>query len=318
MTTALAAVPRPSTPGAEMTALERFFPHEVTWRGTISAGGMGPGTPVMTADGRGAHSLVQDGRWVVGDYRQEQRLLDGTPVLTWQLHWVAGWDPARGTYRATVADCYGHAEVLDGRIDGDRLVFESTGDPPVRIRLTWELTGPAVMLWRNELRAGDGPWSLVEEYTCRTVPGVPAARRPAVVDAVRRFNRRRLNPVMLHLAGRRHCYAARLEHTGRRSGRAYATPVVARPVPGGFAVPLAYGRDVDWRHNLGATGRGVLVVDGVRYAVTSPRTVPAAEVTGALTPYRRRMLRGIPEYLVLTAEAAPAPGRAATAGGPAR
>lgn len=74
-------------------------------------------------------------------------------------------------------------------------------------------------------------------------------------------------------------------------------------MPGGFAVPLAYGRDVDWRHNLRSAGRGVLVVDGVRYVVTSPRTVPAAEVTGALSPYWRRMLRGVPEFLVLTADA---------------
>lgn len=305
MTTAVAAVPKPVTPGSEMAALTRFFPREVTWTGTIRAGGMGPGTPAMTADGRGTHTCAQDGRWVLGDYRQEQYLPDGTPVLTWQLHWVAGWDPARGTYRATVADCYGHAEVLDGRIDGDRLVFESTGDPPVRIRLTWDLADPAVILWRNEMCTAGGPWSLVEEYRCTPVSRRPATRRRGTVDAVRRFNRRTLNPLMLHLAGRRHWYAARLEHMGRRSGRPYATPVVARPVPGGFAVPLAYGRHVDWRHNLEAAGGGVLVVGGVRYAVTAPRTVPAAEVTGALTPHWRRMLRGIPEYVVLTADAAP-------------
>ena len=38
-------------------------------------------------------------------------------------------------------------------------------------------------------------------------------------DAVRRFNRRWLNPVMLRMAGRPNWYAARLEHVGRRSGR---------------------------------------------------------------------------------------------------
>lgn len=65
-----------------------------------------------TAVGSATHTVIQDGRWVVGDFGQEQYLLDGTHVLTWQLHWVAGWDPAPGEYRATVADCYGHAEVL--------------------------------------------------------------------------------------------------------------------------------------------------------------------------------------------------------------
>ena len=44
-------------------------------------------------------------------------------------------------------------------------MFESVGGPPVRIRLTWELAGPA-LTWRNEMAVGGGPWSLVEEYLC--------------------------------------------------------------------------------------------------------------------------------------------------------
>ena len=44
-----------------MAALARFYP-DVTWTGTIAAGGMGPGTPEMTAHGRGIHQLIQDGR----------------------------------------------------------------------------------------------------------------------------------------------------------------------------------------------------------------------------------------------------------------
>ena len=97
--TALDAVPRPITPGAEMAALLRFH-RDITWTGSISAGGMGPGTPAMTAQGSGTHTTIQDGRWVVGDYRQEQYLLDGTHVLTWQLHWVRDRTPP-GEYRAT-------------------------------------------------------------------------------------------------------------------------------------------------------------------------------------------------------------------------
>ena len=114
MTTTLDTVPKPIMPGAEMADLLRFH-RDISWTGTIAEGGMGPGTPAMTASGSGTHTLIQDGRWVVGDYRQDQHLLDGTHVLTWQLHWVAGWDPALGEYRATVADCYGHAEVMGGR-----------------------------------------------------------------------------------------------------------------------------------------------------------------------------------------------------------
>jgi hypothetical protein len=49
----------------------------------------------------------------------------------------------------------------------------------------------------------------------------------SVRDAVRVFNKYALNPVMMHLAGRKYWYAAVIRHVGRRSRQAYATPVVA-------------------------------------------------------------------------------------------
>ncbi len=122
-------------------------------------------------------------------------------------------------------------------------------------------------------------------------------------DAVRRFNRRWLNPAMLRLAGRPHWYAARLEHLGRRSGRVYATPVVAKPVAGGFAVPLPYGRHVDWLRNVEAAGRAWLQVDGERYQVADPRIVPVTEIETQLPAFYRRSSRRsmIQEWLLLTA-----------------
>lgn len=297
MTTIPDTVPEPVAPGEEMAALRRFH-RDTTWTGTIAAGGMGPGTPPMSATGSGTHHSIQDGRWVVGDYRQEQYLLDGTHVLSWRLHWVAGWDPARREYRATLADCYGHAGVMAGRIDGDRLVFESTDDPAMRIRLTWDLVDTDAIRWRNETSTGGGPWSLVEEYRCTPWPA--AGGHSPANGAVRTFNKHLLNPVMLHLAGRRHWYAARIEHVGRRSGRPYATPVVARPVAGGFALPLPYGRDTDWCRNLLAAGGGVVTYDGTRCTVTAPRVVPAARVVDDVTPSWRRMLAGVPEFVRVT------------------
>ena len=70
-------------------------------------------------------------------------------------------------------DNYGHADVLRGWIDGDRLTFAIIGDPPVRLRLTWDITDPAGMTWRNEMSAGGGPWSLVEEYHCQPTGNHP-------------------------------------------------------------------------------------------------------------------------------------------------
>lgn len=166
--TSVDLVPRPVTPGPEMADLRRFFP-DVTWSGTIHPGGMGPGTPEMTAAGQGRHAVIQDGRWIVGDYEQDQFLLDGSFVLTWQLHLVTGWAPETGDYRATIADNYGHAAVYCGSIEGDRLTLTTIGDEPVRLRLVWDLTAPDVIVWRNEMSADGAPWFLIEEY--RMVPG---------------------------------------------------------------------------------------------------------------------------------------------------
>jgi hypothetical protein len=166
---ALERVPKPITPGQEMEALNRFFPL-VTWTGSIRAGGMGPGTPEMTARGRGTHELIQGGRWVVGTYEQDQYLPDGSFVLRWQLHWVAGWAPEAGGYVATMADNYGHADVYTGRIEGDRLIFESPQERPVRLRFIWDATDPVAILWRNEMAMGEGTWFLIEEYRMTPQP----------------------------------------------------------------------------------------------------------------------------------------------------
>jgi hypothetical protein len=158
-----AAVPQPASVGPEMAALGRFYT-DVTWTGTIHEGGMGPGTPVMTGAGRGQVQAIQDGRWIVLDCEQDQFLPDGTFVLRWQLHWVSGWSPEHGEYRAVMTDNYGHAEVYHGRIEGDRLVFESLEGAAARLRFTWDASDPGVILWRNEMSLDEGSWFLIEEY----------------------------------------------------------------------------------------------------------------------------------------------------------
>jgi hypothetical protein len=162
-----AAVRQPIDVGPEMAALGRFY-RDVTWEGTIREGGMGPGTPAMTGVGRGTVQAIQDGRWIVVDCEQDQFLHDGTFVLRWQLHWVSGWAPEYGEYRAVMTDNYGHAEMFRGRIDGDRLMFESMEGAAARLRFTWDVSDPGVITWRNEMSVGDGSWFLIEEY--RMVP----------------------------------------------------------------------------------------------------------------------------------------------------
>ena len=117
------------------------------------------------------------------------------------------------------------------------------------------------------------------------------SRQPAVLDRLRELNKRWLNPAMLYLAGRPHWYASRVEHVGRRSGRPYATPVVAVPVEGGLAIPLPYGPDVDWCRNLRAAGGGTVVRHGRRHTVSAPVVVPTDEIEPLLSAFWRRSTR---------------------------
>jgi hypothetical protein len=156
-------IPRPVEVGAEMARLDRFFP-EVEWEGVIHEDGMGPGTPAMRGVGRGTARTIQGGRWIVGDYGQDQYLQDGTFVLTWQLHWVCGWDPRAGEYRASMVDNYGHAMVYRGWIEGERLIFESLDGASIRMRFTWDASDGSSIEWQNEMATPDGGWFLIERY----------------------------------------------------------------------------------------------------------------------------------------------------------
>lgn len=123
-----------------------------------------------------------------------------------------------------------------------------------------------------------------------------------VKDAVRTFNKFVLNPAMLLLAGRRWWYAGVIRHTGRRTGRSYATPVVVNPVAGdGFVVPLPYGTEVDWLRNVLAAGKATVTVGGESYEVREPQVISAAAAAPLLSDRRRREFArfGIGHYLKL-------------------
>lgn len=159
---AVATIPRPYVPGAETAALSRFH-RDGTWSGIIHEGGMGPGTPTQTAVGKATHHWIQGDRWVVGEYEQDQ-FFDSEFILKWELHWVCGWDPFACEYRATIADNYGRASLLRGRIEGDLMIFESLDDVLPRIRLTWDASFPEATLWRNEMTFDGYTWQLIEDY----------------------------------------------------------------------------------------------------------------------------------------------------------
>src|SRR5678816_403398 len=118
-------LPTSAQAGPEMLALAPFY-RDWTWTGAIEPGGMGPGSPEMTASGRATCHLIQNGLWYACDFEQQQFLADGSFVLRWQLHWVTGWDRTAGEYRASSADNNGpNLAIYRGWLDGDRLTYES-------------------------------------------------------------------------------------------------------------------------------------------------------------------------------------------------
>lgn len=124
-------------------------------------------------------------------------------------------------------------------------------------------------------------------------------------DTVRRFNRRVLNPLMMRLAGRRYWYASVIHHSGRRSGREYATPVVAYAIDGGFLIPLPYGTDVDWLRNVLTAGEAILDVHGKTGTVREPIVLAWDQALPLLPPARASFWRRLPRVSFLRVNTAP-------------
>jgi deazaflavin-dependent oxidoreductase (nitroreductase family) len=79
-------------------------------------------------------------------------------------------------------------------------------------------------------------------------------------------------------------------HCGRRSGRAYATPVAARRVGDGFAISLAFGAQVDWYRNLVAAGGGIVRWRGREFSVSAPEEIDPTVGLEAFHPIQRFFL----------------------------
>jgi deazaflavin-dependent oxidoreductase (nitroreductase family) len=121
--------------------------------------------------------------------------------------------------------------------------------------------------------------------------------------ALARFNRHVTNPIQRRWAGVIGLHGI-VEHTGRRSGRAYRTPVLVFDRPGGFAITIGYGLRSDWVRNLLAADGGALVHRRRRYVLTNPRVLTGAEALDALPAGYRAFARAAHVEGVLVVEAA--------------
>ena len=108
-----------------------------------------------------------------------------------------------------------------------------------------------------------------------------------------RFNRHVTNPIQRLWAGWAPSFGI-LEHVGRRSGRAYRTPLSVFTTDDGVAILLTYGPDRDWLKNLTAAGGGRMRRYGKAFGVIDPRVVPKAEAAGHVTPRWQPIFRRLP------------------------
>lgn len=109
-----------------------------------------------------------------------------------------------------------------------------------------------------------------------------------------------VNPLVMTFSGRLGPYAL-LRHVGRRSGRAYATPVWAASLGDDFVVALILGTETDWCRNVRAGGPSTLQLHGISYAVTAPEVVDQATALRAFPAPIRLVARvvGIRHFLRL-------------------
>ncbi len=117
-----------------------------------------------------------------------------------------------------------------------------------------------------------------------TTPAQHRAPRGPLLSLTRVFNR-----VALLLAGTRllPLYGVLL-HRGRRSGKTYRTPVVVRPIDGGFIIPMPWGEGTDWARNIRAAGECSVRWNGRDYQLTNPEVLDAATAMAAFSTVQRR------------------------------
>src|SRR5215469_348288 len=114
--------------------------------------------------------------------------------------------------------------------------------------------------------------------------------RGPIQNALRRFTRA-MRPLALRSAGQEGSGTSVVRHTGRRSHRAYQTPVVVARHDGYFLIALPYGPRTDWLQNVLGQGSAVIVTNGHAYEVDRPEVIPMAEATAYFRPREQRMHR---------------------------
>ena len=110
------------------------------------------------------------------------------------------------------------------------------------------------------------------------------------------------SPFTRAMAGRRFFPLwAVVRHSGRRSGRGYATPVAVRVSGDAFVIALPWGPGTQWARNVLAAGRCVVRWRGIDHETTSPAIIDREEAMASFSRPQRAVLSaaGVTHYLRL-------------------
>lgn len=131
-------------PGPETQAIKRFTKN-ASWEGHLPAGALGMNAPAMATKGFLKCKWCVNDLWLVCEV--EDVMGTGPDARVWKAVWVSGWDFGHREYRGAIFDSFGNSSMMRGKLDGDRLIFESMDDVimhgvPTRLRFTFDASPP--------------------------------------------------------------------------------------------------------------------------------------------------------------------------------
>ena len=131
-------------------------------------------------------------------------------------------------------------------------------------------------------------------------PATFDADRPRLSGPIRRLAKP-FGPIARPIAGTRWFPLwAIVRHTGRTTGKAYATPIVALWTRDGFIIPLPFGDATQWAKNLFAGG-GSIRSAGREHEIGEPRIVEGEVAAAHLPPLVRSVAGrlGLRQYVLV-------------------
>ncbi len=99
------------------------------------------------------------------------------------------------------------------------------------------------------------------------------------------------NRLTLRVARTTHAPFAIVQHTGRRSGRQYETPIIVVRLEDGFVIELTYGYEVDWHKNILAAGGCTILWHENSYEINEIEPIDAETGRAFFPPMQRTILR---------------------------